>query len=567
VGVFDTFIFWLLVQQGMSILQALADSASLYARSWGVDVSAFRAPSKRELGLAALLAATPILSACPSVDPPPSGPRLSIVSPVSGREYVSPLEVSLEASSPVGIESVRALLDGSEVCSWEGDRSSYECLVPAAAGSRSLEAVAVDAGGARASRFVSFSVVGPSCEVNPAVAYWDLIGGSSGVDVSAIGGDCLIGGDDRWMMDFVHSQQTLGGGRPRMSDDIANMFFARAIVYHTGKEIAGFGANNRIDREERQVVDEYYFGELNPVSGDRSNPGLVVLREEFDDVAWFVSPPGIGILADVVRGLPVTRMPGLILDDLGVSRFESNPASSFWGSFDYDPGPDRVSGLRKYMRFDSCTAVDPRDSPDDESSFDRAVHKQYFEDRGLPVDVPVQKMTPGVSEVYFVAHRLIGHPIYEDKTVALVTVLPESLRHEVLLELYAHNDPVDTFVGGGEFVSSTTLLGYLDRAPPSVLSDIKVFTSTSHTGMEYGGVNPYSDHELLELFAFDEHNPHAYAGFRDPRFNLPLATDAYGNITASEPIFSGECRTKQTTGLPLYWETSISGPLSWFKNN
>jgi hypothetical protein len=177
----------------MSLVSQVSDSLFSYARFWGVDPSVVRSPSKREIGLVAMLAVTPLLSACPGSVDPPVGPRVSVVSPVSGREYASPLEVALEASSPVGIDSVRALLDGVEACSWDGDASLYECSVPVEAGSRSLEAVAVDTGGASVSRSVSFSVVGSSCEVNPAVAYWDGLGGDSpDVDVSALGSDCSL---------------------------------------------------------------------------------------------------------------------------------------------------------------------------------------------------------------------------------------------------------------------------------------------------------------------------------------------------------------------------------------
>jgi hypothetical protein len=72
----------------MSLASKLLDPLVSYARFWGVDPSAFRAPSKREVGLAAVLAATPILAACPDpngggVNPPPAGGAVSISAPAS----------------------------------------------------------------------------------------------------------------------------------------------------------------------------------------------------------------------------------------------------------------------------------------------------------------------------------------------------------------------------------------------------------------------------------------------------------------------------------------------------
>lgn len=70
----------------MSLVSKLLDPLATYARSWGVDPLAFRSPSKREVGLAAVLSAAPLLAACPDpsgnggVNPPPPPPPVGIVS-------------------------------------------------------------------------------------------------------------------------------------------------------------------------------------------------------------------------------------------------------------------------------------------------------------------------------------------------------------------------------------------------------------------------------------------------------------------------------------------------------
>lgn len=402
-------------------------------RAVSSDAPQSRTPARVALRLAAVLASSLFLAACPTIAPPSSGARVSVVSPVSGAEYVSPLEVLIEASSPAGIDSVAAFLDGVAVCAWEGDAASYGCSVDAPVGSQVLEAAAEDAGGVRVSQSVSFEVVPAVCEVNPI----EQIASDAGVPyewVSILGEDCEVDADELW---FV--SEFLPDLRSRTTDRIAQTY--RKFADDDGT----------IAPDERLVLERYFYGRVNH-AGVQINPGYFSLFDQHRD--------------DPEHRLAVARAEWV---PLFVLPFENRVIPSFvnngYGEPYYpDGGVESVNALYLPNRGDRRSFLDLLGSAlqpqPDVTTTDGSPNSQFvfFQDQALVLDAPHAMR---VHDIRYLTNAGIDGSRIENATVTFRPVSRSpSLRFPDLETFVVHADIDRLLVSEGDIVLPEQVWGY-----------------------------------------------------------------------------------------------------------